>query len=521
MVTVKHVDATPQKRLFLSIIADYDLKTSICELVDNAIDHWIDGGRLSPLKIEVFVNRDRQIISVKDNAGGIPASQLQLLIAPGASREKISDELIGNFGVGGKRAGIALGERVEVRTRFMNATPHKFEINDEWLSHEDWNVDVSECSNLEPGSTVVRVTELRQGFEQNDIDALTSHLSETYAYFQSNQCSILLNGSQIRRDTFDNWAYPASYSPISGSISFSPDGTDKIAIKITGGLILDRNPKEENYGVYFYCNKRLVLAHEKSHHVGFMKGFAGVPHPDASLCRVIVELSGLPSLMPWNSSKSGINWSHPVFLEIRERIFETAKRYSTLSRRLKNDRETEIYPYDKGKIEPFNFDTANTGKELVKLPTPRGRKKNFAERILDANEQLFATMPWVRGLVEAVGIADYVSRRKISSRNRLALIILDSTFEIALKEYLVHQDKKYFSDDAIAKLFKSRNEVLKAISSLASISKRDIDLAKHYANLRNKLIHERATVDIPDSDIESYRGVVDRTMKELFGVKAG
>ena len=35
------IDGTPKKRLFLSIISDYDLKTGLCELVDNAIDHWI------------------------------------------------------------------------------------------------------------------------------------------------------------------------------------------------------------------------------------------------------------------------------------------------------------------------------------------------------------------------------------------------------------------------------------------------------------------------------------------------
>jgi hypothetical protein len=37
------VDAIPSKRVFLSIIADYDLNRSVCELIDNALD--IVGGR--------------------------------------------------------------------------------------------------------------------------------------------------------------------------------------------------------------------------------------------------------------------------------------------------------------------------------------------------------------------------------------------------------------------------------------------------------------------------------------------
>jgi hypothetical protein len=35
---VEQVDATPTKRLFLSIIADYDITRSISELIDNALD---------------------------------------------------------------------------------------------------------------------------------------------------------------------------------------------------------------------------------------------------------------------------------------------------------------------------------------------------------------------------------------------------------------------------------------------------------------------------------------------------
>ena len=38
---IDRLDATPSKRLFLSIIADYDLNRSICELIDNGLDVWV------------------------------------------------------------------------------------------------------------------------------------------------------------------------------------------------------------------------------------------------------------------------------------------------------------------------------------------------------------------------------------------------------------------------------------------------------------------------------------------------
>ena len=36
------IDGTPEKRLFLSIISDYDLRTGLCELIDNALDLWVE-----------------------------------------------------------------------------------------------------------------------------------------------------------------------------------------------------------------------------------------------------------------------------------------------------------------------------------------------------------------------------------------------------------------------------------------------------------------------------------------------
>lgn len=32
------IDATPSKRLYVSIMADYDVNRSVCKLIDNALD---------------------------------------------------------------------------------------------------------------------------------------------------------------------------------------------------------------------------------------------------------------------------------------------------------------------------------------------------------------------------------------------------------------------------------------------------------------------------------------------------
>jgi HSP90 family molecular chaperone len=69
------------------------------------------------LSVAITLDAERQLIAVEDNAGGVKQEELRLLIAPGGSRNDPDAELIGIFGVGGKRASIALGEHVEIRTR--------------------------------------------------------------------------------------------------------------------------------------------------------------------------------------------------------------------------------------------------------------------------------------------------------------------------------------------------------------------------------------------------------------------
>jgi hypothetical protein len=112
------IDGTPEKRSFLSLISDYNLKIGIFELVDNAIDFWTRGGAASKLNVDILLDPDRQILCARDNAGGVQRKDVRLLISPGATDNLADVDVIGIFGVGGKRTAVALGERVEIKTRY-------------------------------------------------------------------------------------------------------------------------------------------------------------------------------------------------------------------------------------------------------------------------------------------------------------------------------------------------------------------------------------------------------------------
>ncbi|EKT85501.1 hypothetical protein LSS_17220 [Leptospira santarosai serovar Shermani str. LT 821] len=65
---IEFQDATPSKAVFKSIIADYDAKAAICELVDNSIDVWSLKNLKEILNIDINIDTQRQVIKIVDAA---------------------------------------------------------------------------------------------------------------------------------------------------------------------------------------------------------------------------------------------------------------------------------------------------------------------------------------------------------------------------------------------------------------------------------------------------------------------
>jgi hypothetical protein len=520
----ERIDGTPQKRMFLSIMADYDLLTAIAELVDNAIDHWMATGKPTGTRIQIFMDTERQLISVRDNAGGVPVDQIRLLIAPGATRPLDTAKLIGNFGVGGKRASVALGEHVTITSRHRTYGSFQIEIDKDWLADEDWRIDVSQVPDIDADTTLVSISQVRQSFAQGDLDELYKHLEATYAQFIRQGCEILLNGNPVGVTFFDTWAFPPDHSPKQMVFEVKPSDGDVLKVRVSGGLIRDRVPEADNYGVYFYCNGRLVLKELKTRDVGyFITAEAGVPHPDGSLCRVIVELDGPAELMPWNSSKNGISFSHPAFTLIRPSIIELVTYFSKLSRRFKNDRQLGVYQHDAGNVEPMAPTSSATKKRLVLPPVKREPKLSYSKRLLQLNQGTFARKPWTLGLVEAIAMVDVALDQDFETKNRTALILLDSNIEIGMKEYIVNNTNVFplnkYKSSEWTHILSNRTRVLDEVCEPLEIDEDTEGKLKYFYGLRNKLIHERASVQILNRDIVEYRSIVEQLLQKMFSVR--
>lgn len=516
------LEATPEKRLFWSIISDYGLKTGVCELVDNAIDLWKRSGSKDTLNVDIEIDVEQQSIAISDNAGGLEEADLPKLVTPGGSENDPMGRSIGIFGVGSKRAGVALGQTFRIKTRFRDKKTFLIQIDDDWLNDESWEIRSFEVGDIKRGSTEVEITNLRAPVTTNDVVELAGHLSAAYGRFLTDGLTICLNGAAIDPVVFDHWTYPPEVMPRRFEMALNVADLGEIDVLLEAGLIRDRDPEAANYGVYVYCNDRLIVRDWKERAVGYyVSTEAGVPHPDASLARVIVSFSGPARAMPWNSSKNGINTTHRVFEAVQKRIVELSSHYTKASRRWKNDWDDKVYRHAKGQIEIATLDPGE--KTRLRLPPAPKGAKHYSTSIKDLNAGLIDRKPWTLGLIEGMAASKLLSGQKFATRNRMALILLDSNLEIAFKEFIVNNRDKFpskkYTDDFIKNLFKNRSDVISHVSNVVAISTEEKKKMESYYLKRNKLIHERATVDVSAEEVEIYRKLVEVILRKLFSVR--
>jgi len=519
---VDTIDATPTKRLYLSIIADYDLNKAICELIDNALDIWVRKGRVSKLSVRITLDKTQQRIDVVDDAGGVSESDLSFVVGPGHTGNVETDQIIGIFGVGTKRAVVALAQEIKITTREKNDTL-QMEFNDAWIQEsEDWQLPVYRVSHIPQGTTHIELLKLRRPITDESSSQLASHLGATYADFlKDNRVTLFLNSERVTPITFDNWAYPPGYGPrLYTGVVETQDGRE-VRVRAIAGLTMESSPAGGEYGVYFYCNDRLIARALKTFDVGFATGMSGKPHADISLARVVVSLNGEARLMPWNSSKSDVNPSHEVFLSLRNWLLRVVKDYTSLSRRLSKFEggwPEHVFRYRTGTITEVQVPDFPSVNASYLPPLPESRPR-YARVVRQANRAIAGKKPWTTGLFESIIAVDWILKQSLEQKNRIALILLDSTLEIAFKEYLVNESGATFSDARLQTMFADRTQVHIEVRKHVKIKDATWKKINHYYQMRCQLIHRRASVAVPDREIADFRATVQSVLTKLLKLK--
>ena len=517
---IDSLDVHPSKRLYHSIIADYDVSKSICELIDNALDvwHYSNEKELFKLLIQIEFDIEQQTITIIDNAGGIDELDLSLVVAPGKSSNEDNQEIIGVFGVGAKRAVVALAEDVKIYSRKGSKKTFMIEFDQSWIEYEEsWFLDYYEVDEIEENTTKIILSKLRKIITEEEINILKERFSATYGLLllESN-VQIRINKTKIKSKTFDKWAFPPDYQPnsISGKIAIEDESNGNVKILLIGGLVAKGEPAGGEFGVYFYCNNRLVARALKSYEVGFTAGQAS----KLNLVRVIVYLNGGARLMPWNSSKSDIDTKHKIFISLREKIVQLVGYYASLSSRLDDSWEDNVFKYTTGSISTRSLDDFSVSLKLRLPPLPKSRK-SYDDKIKQLNIELARKKPWVTGIYESIIAVDKISKLNLSQKNRIVLVFLDSTLEIAFKEYLVNEVPESISEDRLANTFKKRDDVHDAVAKKISFTEEEWNCIRYYYKQRCDLVHRKASSNFSDEDLYKFKKVVESILNKMFGLR--
>lgn len=224
--------------------------------------------------------------------------------------------------------------------------------------------------------------------------------------------------------------------------------------------------------------------------------------------------------MPWNSSKSDISTKHEVFVALHTWLVQVVKDYASLSRIWMGDWPEKVFKHKTGTIKEVKIDDFPTVKKSFLPPLPKSRPR-YGEIITQKNKQVAKKKPWTRGLYEGVIAADLISKQHLEQKNRIALIVLDSTLEIAFKEYLVNDSGTAYSNSKLLSIFSNRTDVHNEIKKYVKIKEDTWKKIKHYYDLRCKLVHEKATAGITDPQIEDFREVAEGVLGKLYKLRFG
>ena len=521
-VAVSKINAAPHKRSILSIVADYDLTKSICELVDNAIDIWTKTSKKKPLLVDIDFDQLQKTITITDNAGGVDERHLEYLVSLGATGNLQDDPTIGIFGVGTKRAVIALSEDVRIVTRSGKKDTFLIEFDHNWLNDDDWHLPYFKVDGIKEGTTIIELRKLLISIESIDLKILCSNLETIYSRFlDHDQVMIKLDGKPLVAKQIENWAYPPSYRPRRYVGQLNTKEGRKVSVEVKAGLSTESSPTKGEWGVYFFCNDRLIANALKIPEVGFIKGIAGQPHPSLSILKIVISLQGVAADMPWNSSKSSINPNHYIFQALRSWMFEIVRNFSSLSRRLESYWAEDVFKYTSGEFVDVSVpDFSITSKSyLLELPAVNER---YVDVVKHKNVTVQRKKPWTKGITDAIVLVNYIQKQKVETKSRASLLLLDANLEIAFKEYLVNDSGKYYSDGDLSKMFKQRHLVeneIKIYIPTTAITVDEWKKIRYYYDLRCKFIHQRATATVTESDLEDFQKIVNKVLKVLFNLR--
>src|SRR5260370_19032605 len=348
-------NAHPRKRFFLEMFTrDIAFEDTVLDLIDNSFDGLARSRKLdiSPAlltqpipsslrnrkpSIRCHYSSDEFVLS--DNCGGIPRKlALNEMFSFGHS-DQLQGSQLGVYGIGLKRALFKIGRHFEIQSRTPKEGFRASVDIVEWAKKDskpdDWRIPltfIEGSGSLEKAGTTIKITRLTEEVKSRMKDPtletdLYTAISKTYLLFLERYTNVFLQKSTVKP-----WVVPFGKSrdvkPAHRDFYIKlRDGT--VRVKLIASLA-ERGARNEwayeRAGWYVFCNNRAVLAADKSELTGW--GLAGLPKYHSKYNGFIGLLffqSKAPLLLPWRTTKRGINPDAIAYQRIRPEMAAAAR----------------------------------------------------------------------------------------------------------------------------------------------------------------------------------------------------
>lgn len=325
------IHAEPTKDFFITmLVRDIPLMNAVADLVDNCVDgarRLRPDGDYSGLQVDIEVTKD--YLRINDNCGGIPVqiARDHAFRFGRPSEAEPTEHSIGQFGVGMKRAFFRLGRYFSVRSTAANSRFSMSVDVDAWRGHDEWKFSFSTVEEelpeipAEERGTVVEVRSLHPSVSSQFslspfLTSLNAELEAAHHQSMERHLKISLNkhGLNFRPATL---LQSEEIQPAFEMITFSKSGHEPVFVRIYAG-VAPSDPTEA--GWYVICNGRLVLAADKTRTTGWGTNIPKYHNQFAEFQGYVYFDSDEAGLLPWTTTKAGVDSDSDVFQAVRIRM---------------------------------------------------------------------------------------------------------------------------------------------------------------------------------------------------------
>lgn len=340
-----------KKALVESTTKDVTVDACIFDLIDNAIDAF----RENPLEalpddyagytIEIKMSETEFLI--KDSGIGIS----QDILSNSALRYGATlphGQTIGVFGVGLNRALFKMGTKSRIQTETSNSALQVELDVVRYLNDDDWDLPITELAISGHSGTKIQIWELDLEVAKDFVDAqwvksFLTNASRRYAKFINRGLIININEDSIASEYFSikdkspflkTWTMQES--GVTVEIKLGQHADHKFGFQLKDGSKNIINLSKSGWNVF--CNNRGVLILEKSFDVGWTTS----PHSEHAGFIGEVNFIGDSTLLPWNTSKTGIDLNSKIYKKALEKMREFSSLWRSFARESKNGKQPDL-----------------------------------------------------------------------------------------------------------------------------------------------------------------------------------